>query len=56
MPTNEEQRAIQKRVLTMLIKAEKDPSRLPELIEEYSIEMQQEDVAFVEKKLDRRAP
>jgi len=56
MPTNEEQRAIQKRVLTMLIKAEKDPSRLAELIEEYSIEMQQEDVAFVEKRLNRRAP
>ena len=51
MPTNEELRSIQKRVLVMLIKAKRHPERLDELIEEYSLEMQDEDVSHVKQKL-----
>lgn len=51
MPTDKEMRSVQKRVLTMLLKAKEDPSRLDELIQMYSIEMEQEDVAFVKQAL-----
>jgi len=54
MPTSEELRSIQKRILAMLITIEQDPSQLPKLIESYSIEMQEEDVALVERKLRRK--
>jgi len=54
MPPLHEMRSIQKRTLALLKKAEQDPSKLPEIIREYSIEMEEEDVAYVEKKMQQK--
>ena len=51
MPTSHELRSMQKRVLAMLLKAKEDPTKLDELIKLHSIEMEQEDVAFVKQEL-----
>jgi len=51
MPTSQELRSIQKRMLAMLLQAKQDPSRLDELIKLYSLEMEQEDVALVKQEL-----
>ena len=51
MPTSQELRSIQKRVLAMLLKIEKDPSKAAEFIQLYSLEMEQEDVALVKQEL-----
>jgi len=42
---------MQKRVLAMLLQLKKNPAKLDELIETFSLEMEEEDVALVEKKL-----
>ena len=53
MPTDKEVRITQKRFLTMLLEAEKNPAKLKEFIKAYSIEMDQEDVAFVKQEVDK---
>ena len=52
MPTSQELRSIQKRMLAMLLQAKQDPSKLDELIKLYSLEMEQEDVAYVKQQLE----
>ena len=42
---------MQKRMLVMLLKAEKDPAKLAEFIEMLSLEMEDEDVSHVRQKL-----
>ena len=53
MPSNLELRAMQMRMLAMLLKAKQDPGKLDELIKMQSIEMEQEDVAFVKQELEQ---
>ena len=51
MPPNHEQRSIQKRTLALLIKAKNNPQDINQMIKEFCIEMEQEDVALVKQEL-----
>jgi uncharacterized membrane-anchored protein YjiN (DUF445 family) len=44
----------QKRVLAMLVKAKKNPAVLDEMIDEYGLEMQKEDVALVMRTMEKK--
>ena len=46
-------KSTQKRTLAMLLRIEANPSEVKEFIKLYSLEMDEEDVAYVEKKLGK---